>query len=112
MSPMAETLYHVATGWAGGDLLPLSHKYRAGNEVDAVEQWLERWPDGSPELAAAHVHLVHLYATEDEARTHAEHFGGTVYEITADDCDGLAMCDLEFDHPVCRRVPAAAIRAI
>lgn len=109
---MVDKLYHVATDWDGDDLLPLSHKYRAGSESEAIEQWLQRWPDGGAELAAYHVHYVHLYATREEAETHAEHFGGMILEIDPDQVGEIKMDDLEFDHPVAVSVPAAAITAI
>jgi hypothetical protein len=112
ITPTQSPLYHVASDWNGQDLLPLAHRYRAGNESNAIDQFLTKWPDASPEMAAAHVHNVHLYDDLQQAAEHADALGGQVYKVDPALVEGLRRDKLELNHPVASRVPANAITPV
>lgn len=105
--PLAMTdIFHVCTAWDGSDLSPLAKRL---GEAEAIEAWLERWPEGG-DLVHDHVHAIHLYDTLEAAQEHADAFGGTVLAIDAQLVE-LDRDIMEFDHPITRAViPARAIR--
>lgn len=102
------TIYHVCENWDGGKLLSLAARL---GESEAITAYAERWPEAG-DLALAHVHLIHFYDAIDDAKEHAEAFGGTVLEID-DGMVDVRRDTLEFDHPTAYGpVPVAAIREV
>ena len=98
-------IYHVAPTDHEGDLLSLYAQF--GDE--AYDLYLERWPE-SGGLGLYHAHMVHCYATLDEAREHVN--DGRIYAIDDADLD-VEIDDLEFPHPVVRdAIPSAALTVI
>jgi len=78
---MTEVRYHVAKEWDGEDLQPLAKRI---GENEAIEAFLESWPDADASMANDHVWKIFLYSTLAEAQEHRDVFGGEILEIDAD----------------------------
>ena len=89
-------LYHVCANYDGGDLMTAA---RMMGELEAIESYVAKWPEAG-ELAAAHVNMIHLHETIDQAREFAAIYGGAVLEIDAEYLD-VVVDSLEYPHPVC-----------
>jgi hypothetical protein len=113
------TIYHVTTGWDGGDLRPLARRVDDGDlDLDAaLEMVAARWFDGDLRMAEEYLgrdgREVHCHATLAEALDYREEWceGG---EVLAVDADGLDVAEgVEYPHPVVRdAIPADRITVI
>jgi hypothetical protein len=76
----------------------------------AIDAYLERWPEAGPELAAAHVGMIHCHATLAEARKHVAMLGGRIVAINA---SGLRVridrAEEGHPHPVVRETISASL---
>ncbi len=103
--------YHVAI-WNGAALEPAVDFFQG--EEEAIEKFLEKWPEAGVELAQYHVGMIHLFEDIKDAKEHAKAFGGDVLEINdPDDELNIEVDTLEYPHPVCReRIEAEFITIV
>lgn len=79
--PTKEIRYHVTKEWDGEDLQPLAKRI---GENEAIEVFLESWPDTDASMANDHVWKIFFYKSLEEAQEHQGVFGGEILEIDAD----------------------------
>lgn len=101
---LQKMFYHVTSGkWDGEDLVP------SGDEG----AFSFRWPEAG-ELGQYHAHVIHMFDNKKDAEDFHASFSsedGEILEIDPNEFD-WEMDDLEFPHPVAKRVPTSAISRI
>ena len=94
--------YHVTDKWDGRTLETLKSQY-GHNADEAMEKFMDRWPDMGISDAEGHVGMIHLHDNLGEAKEYQKLLGGEILEISdPDDYLEIFTDYQEYAHPATR----------